>query len=135
MKKGAKSVVAKATQTEAVETKATIEVVEVKAAPGRPVDPNSARQKRLAEMEARKQNGEIKLGRPADPNSARQKRLAEMEARKVNGEIKLGRPVDPNSKRQLELAAKQALIEAGHTPKRGRPKMVKTEEPTPSAEA
>lgn len=86
-------------------------------APGRPVDPNSARQKRLAEMEARKVNGEIRLGRPVNPDSARQKTLA------VRAEgTSLGRPVDPNSKRQLELAAYQAKIAAGYVPTKGRPK-------------
>jgi hypothetical protein len=88
-----------------------------KAAPGRPVDPNSARQKRLAEMEARKVNGEIRLGRPVNPDSARQQVLAA----RAEG-TSLGRPVDPNSKRQLELAAYQAKIAAGYVPVKGRPK-------------
>lgn len=67
---------------------------------GRPVDPNSERQKRLAELDAKRKNGELKRGRPVVEDSARQKRLAEMEARKAAN---------------------------GGTVKRGRPKMIKTE--------
>lgn len=32
------------------------------------------------------------LGRPVNPNSERQKRLAELEAKRANGELKRGRP-------------------------------------------
>jgi hypothetical protein len=85
---------------------------------GRPVDPNSARQKRLAEHEARKAAGELRRGRPVDPDSARQKTLAERTA--AEGERR-GRPIDPNSKAQQKLAAKQALIASGVEVKRGRP--------------
>jgi hypothetical protein len=35
----------------------------------------------------------VQLGRPVNPNSVRQIRLAELESRKVNGTLKLGRPV------------------------------------------
>lgn len=86
---------------------------------GRPVDPNSARQKRLAEHEARKAAGELRRGRPVDPESARQKTLAERTA--AEGERR-GRPINPESKAQLKLAAKQALIASGVEVKRGRPK-------------
>ena len=78
--------------------------IEVKAKPGRPINPDSERQKRL--------RGEVvsegKRGRPVNPNSARQQRLALMEERRANGEVKRGRPTDPNSKRQQALAAKVA---------------------------
>ena len=69
----------------------------VKAQLGRPVDPNSKRQQRLATAPGRK------TGRPVDPTSARQLRLAELEAKRANGTLKRGRPVDPNSARQIAL--------------------------------
>ena len=89
-----------------LELKAKLESGEQKK-PGRPVDPNSARQQRLAEMELKRENGEIKRGRPVDPTSERQKRLAEMEARRQDngGVLRRGRPVDPNSVRQLTIRA------------------------------
>ena len=56
--------------------------IEFKLKPGRPVVPGSARQKRLAEMEAKRKSGvELKRGRPSDPNSARQKQLKERAVR------------------------------------------------------
>ena len=71
----------------------------VKAQLGRPVDPNSARQKRLATAPGKR------TGRPINPNSARQQRLAEQAARAaLNGGVaKRGRPVNPNSARQIAL--------------------------------
>ena len=80
-----------------------------KAQLGRPVDPNSKRQKRLATAPGRK------TGRPVNPNSKRQQRLAELEAKAAlnGGKVKRGRPVNPNSKRQVALRAKmEAEIEA-----------------------
>ena len=83
----------------------------VKAQLGRPVDPNSARQKRLATAPGKK------TGRPVNPNSARQKRLAEQAARATanGGVVKRGRPVNPNSARQVALreAALKLLAEQG----------------------
>ena len=58
---------------------------------GRPVDPTSERQKYLAELKRRRENGELhkgKTGRPVDPTSERQKYLA----KKAQGLIKRGRP-------------------------------------------
>ena len=78
-----------------------------KAQLGRPVDPNSARQKRLATAPGKK------TGRPVDPTSARQKRLAEQAARAAanGGVVKRGRPVNPNSARQIALrAAAEKLV-------------------------
>ena len=71
----------------------------VKAQLGRPIDPNSARQKRLATAPGKK------TGRPINPNSARQRRLAEQQARAAanGGVVKRGRPVNPNSARQQAL--------------------------------
>ena len=79
-----------------------------KAQLGRPVDPNSARQKRLATTPGKK------TGRPVDPTSARQKRLAEQAARAAanGGVVKRGRPVDPNSARQIALREAAAKLVA-----------------------
>ena len=46
-----------------------------------------------------------KTGRPINPNSARQQRLAEQAARAAanGGVVKRGRPVNPNSARQIAL--------------------------------
>ena len=83
----------------------------VKAQLGRPVDPNSARQKRLAKAPGKK------TGRPINPNSARQQRLAEQAARAAanGGVVKRGRPVDPNSARQIALreAAAKLIADQG----------------------
>ena len=72
-----------------------------KAQLGRPVNPNSKRQQRLANAPGRK------TGRPIDPNSKRQKRLAELAAKAAanGGVVKRGRPINPNSKRQQAIAA------------------------------
>jgi hypothetical protein len=43
---------------------------------GRPANPESAWFKRQAELAAKKEAGELKLGRAINPNSARQQRLA-----------------------------------------------------------
>jgi len=82
-------------------------VNEVKAVLGRPVNPNSARQQRIAELEAKRASGELKRGRPVVGNSKRQAVLAAREAKRAAGaEIKRGRPVNPNSERQARLAVK-----------------------------
>ena len=82
-----------------------------KAQLGRPVDPNSKRQQRLATAPGKK------TGRPVDPTSARQKRLAEQAARAAanGGVVKRGRPVNPNSARQIALreAAAKLIAEQG----------------------
>ena len=80
----------------------------VKAQLGRPVDPNSARQKRLATAPGKR------TGRPINPNSARQQRLAEQAARAAanGGVVKRGRPVDPNSARQIALREAAAKLVA-----------------------
>jgi len=84
-------------------------------------------------------NGEIKMnpGRPVNPNSARQARLAEMEARKaaMGGYIPLGRPAVPDSNRQkklAEIAAKKA--DPNYVPAKGRPKMSEAEKEAARAE-
>jgi len=87
-----------------------------KAQLGRPVNPDSARQKRLATAPGKK------TGRPVNPNSVRQQRLAELEAKRIanGGTLKRGRPVNATSERQLRLADLAARRAAG-TLKRGRP--------------
>ena len=65
---------------------------------GRPVDPASARQARLA------RKGTVKRGRPVEATSARQVRLAR------KGTVKRGRPVNPSSARQVALAAVEAAV-------------------------
>ena len=102
-------------------------VVEVVAVKGRPVNPNSARQIRLAELAAKKEAGLLKQGRPVVKGSARQIRLAIQSANKALG-IGQGRPVDPNSARQKRLAELAAKAEAnGGTVKRGRPALPKAD--------
>jgi len=94
---------------------------------GRKVNPNSARQIRLAELVAKKANGELKRGRPVNSDSARQARLMLQLANKILG-IGQGRPINPNSARQIrlnELAAKAELN--GGVIKRGRPTKVTDE--------
>ena len=87
----------------------------VKAQLGRPVDPNSARQKRLATAPGKR------TGRPINPNSARQQRLAEQAARAAanGGVVKRGRPVNPNSARQIALREAIAKAVAQHGTDRG----------------
>ena len=95
---------------------------------GRPVNPNSARQIRLAELEAKRSNGELKRGRPVDTMSARQFRLKTQSINKQLGIGGQGRPINPNSARQIrlnELAAKAELN--GGVVKRGRPAKVTDE--------
>ena len=95
---------------------------------GRPVDTSSARQVRLAELEAKRTNGELKRGRPVDTSSVRQVRLNELEAKRAHGELKRGRPVSSESARQVRLAELQARAEAnGGVVKRGRPAKAKDE--------
>jgi len=60
---------------------------------GRPAVPGSMnalkKDLRLAKMTF---GIEIKRGRPVNPESARAKRIADLEARRANGTLKLGRP-------------------------------------------
>ena len=88
---------------------------------GRKPNPESARQKRLAELNAKMEAGvTIKKGRPVVEGSERQKRIAELEAKRASGELKLGRAIDPNSKRQLRIAELEAKRANGEL-RRGRP--------------
>jgi hypothetical protein len=78
------------------------------------------------------------LGRPVNPNSERQKRIAERKAKQEAGvAVKRGRPTVEGSERQKRLAAIEAKKAAGVEIKRGRPKMVKADEvvETPTTDA
>lgn len=66
-------------------------------------------------------------GRPINPNSARQLELVRKAELREQGLIKRGRPVNPNSPRQLEMKRKQELRSQGLL-KPGRPKVNKSEE-------
>ena len=94
---------------------------------GRKINPNSVRQIRLTELEAKRSNGELKRGRPVDTTSARQIRLA---CKAIGLTLGQGRPVNPNSARQIRLAELKAKAELnGGAVKRGRPaKVVVTDE-------
>ena len=69
---------------------------------GRNVDPNSARQIRLKELETKRANGELRRGRPVNANSARQLRLAELETKRANGTLRRGRPAKSTNKLSIE---------------------------------
>jgi len=67
-------------------------------------------------------------GRPSNPSSKRQMKLAERAARLAAGGLGIqGRPANPTSKRQMKLAERAALIEAGVVIKRGRKALPKAE--------
>ena len=112
------------------EIKNTVEVVNVEVKTlGRKINPNSARQLRLAELALKKANGTLKKGRPVVEDSARQKRLAELDAKRSNGELRRGRPINNTSVRQQRLAELEAKKAAnGGVIKHGRPAKVKIEE-------
>ena len=96
---------------------------------GRPVNPNSARQIRLAEIQAKREAGLIKRGRPAVPGSANQMKMYERNFKIQQGmELKRGRPVNPNSARAQRIADLEARRAAG-TLKLGRPKAIVVEVP------
>jgi len=61
-------------------------------------------------------------GRPSNPESVRQKKIADRNAKRAAGELKRGRPSVSGSKRQAVLAAREAKKAAGIEIKRGRPK-------------
>ena len=88
---------------------------------GRKPNPESNRQKRLAELNAKIEAGvTIKKGRPVVEDSVRQLKLKELEKKRANGELKLGRRVDESSARQLRLKDLEARRANGEL-KRGRP--------------
>ena len=97
---------------------------------GRPVNPNSARQIRLAEIAAKREAGLIKRGRPITPLSNNQfKKECRMLKESLGIEIKRGRPVNKFSVRQTRLNDLEAR-RANGTLKLGRPKAIVIEVPT-----
>ena len=79
---------------------------------GRPVgsgvNPESKRQRRLTELNAKRENGEVKRGRPVDPESKRQLRIAELEAKRATGELRRGRP--KGSGKKVESVTAEAIV-------------------------
>ena len=53
-------------------------------------------------MEAKRANGELRRGRPVNANSARQLRLAELEQKRANGTLRRGRPAKSTNKLSVE---------------------------------
>jgi hypothetical protein len=96
---------------------------------GRPVNPSSQRQIRLAEQAALRAAGLIKRGRPAVEGSTNQAKLARRTELAALGLAtgERGRPTNPNSERQQRLAMLNEK-RANGTLKLGRPKMVKVSE-------
>jgi hypothetical protein len=91
---------------------------------GRPVNMESNRQKRLAEIAERRELGLVKRGRPAVEGSKNQLVKAERNFKIQSGiELKRGRPVSGDSRRQQRLA-ELAERKASGTFKLGRPKMI-----------
>lgn len=102
--------------TTTVETKTETITETVTKALGRPINPSSVRQQRIAELEAKRAAGICKRGRPVVAGSKRQEVLAARAAKIESGaELKRGRPVNPDSNRQKELAAKEARKAAAVT--------------------
>ena len=66
-------------------------------------------------------------GRPVDPNSPRQMRLAEQARLREEGLLRRGRPEVEGSARQARMQARAAKLAAGLSIKPGRPKIVKSE--------
>jgi hypothetical protein len=97
---------------------------------GRPVNPTSARQIRLAEIQAKREAGLIKRGRPSVPGSMNALKKEMQLMKKLSGvELKRGRPTNPESARAKRIADLEAR-RANGTLKLGRPKAIVVEVPT-----
>lgn len=94
----------------AAPAKNEVVIIDVQLPKGRPMNPDSARQKHLAAIAAKGTTG--KRGRPMDPTSARQAKLAGF-AEKIGAgiELKRGRPTDVTSKRQEVLSKRNERLE------------------------
>lgn len=68
-----------------------------------------------------------KKGRPVDPNSPRQIRIAEKTRLREKGLLRRGRPAVEGSARQQRMQARAEKLAAGIQIKPGRPKVVKAE--------
>ena len=90
---------------------------------GRPVNMESNRQKRLAEIAERRAAGLVKRGRPVVEGSKNAAIKAARLEKVMNGEsLSKGRPINMNSRRQQRIAALAARKASGSF-KLGRPKM------------
>jgi len=90
---------------------------------GRPVNPESNRQKELAQKAMLRELGLVKRGRPVVEGSKNAAIKAARLEKVRNGEtLRKGRPVNNNSKRQQRIA-ELATKKASGTFKLGRPKM------------
>jgi hypothetical protein len=97
---------------------------------GRPVNMNSVRQIRLAEIAAKREAGLIKRGRPSVPNSKNAiKKEIRLMKESLGLDIKRGRPTNPESARAKRMADLEAR-RANGTLKLGRPKMIVVKVPT-----
>jgi hypothetical protein len=108
--------------------KVLLKINKIQDQPGRPVDPTSARQKKLAEQAARAtaliaQGLTPKQGRPTDPNSARQARLGEQASKIISATMETEAFKELIAGGMSEDDALRQLIEAGQVvkPSRGRP--------------
>ena len=101
---------------------------------GRKINPESNRQKRLMELNEKRETGSLKLGRPVNGESARQKRLLELNEKREAGVLKLGRKINLESNRQKVLMEREAKIAAGIELKHGRPAMPKLSDMIEEAE-
>lgn len=87
---------------------------------GRPVDPHSERQRRLAKYAEKRKAGLLKRGRPVEDTSERQQRLEAYKAKQEAGEeLRRGRPVDPNSERQQRILSAQLKAEGNSGLRKG----------------
>ena len=57
-------------------------------------------------MRFKRELGILKKGRPVNENSNRQIRLAELASKRANGTLVKGRPINMNSKRQQRMLNK-----------------------------
>lgn len=100
---------------DATETVAVVTVTEPKKL-GRPSNPNSARQVKLAEIAAKREamGGYVPLGRPAVEGSKRQIKLAEIAAKKADPNYipSLGRPKQTEEEKEEARAKREALKQA-----------------------
>lgn len=80
---------------------------------GRPAVQGSKNQLKQEMMLMKKLSGvEIKRGRPVNPESARAKRIADLEARRANGTLKLGRPKAIKVEVEVPVKAKKVKVVA-----------------------
>jgi len=88
-----------------VEQVGNVEFGKVKRSTGRPINVESKRQRRIAELNEKRVNGEVKRGRPVgtvNPESKRQQRINELNEKRAAGILKVGRPKGSGAKAKTE---------------------------------